>query len=134
MLLVVDANILFSALVASHGTTRSLFFLPDFELVSPEFIETEVDKYFSELVIKSKCSDKDLKVALNLLFTRIKILPLEKYASLMDDAEKISPDPKDIEYFAVALSCRCPLWSNDRVLKLQNKVKVFSTSEVLELL
>ena len=131
MLLVVDANALFSALIASKGITRTLFSSIKLEFISPEFIEEEIDKYFSEIVLKSTCSEKDVRIALNLLLARIKIIPSIEYESLRDVARKISPDPKDAEYFAIALAFNCPLWSNDKKLKLQSEVKVFSTSELI---
>ncbi len=134
MLLVVDANALFSALVASQGVTRTLFSSLDLEFISPEFIEKELEKYFSELVVKSKSSERDVRIALSLLLARIKILPLVEYESFIDKANKISPDPKDSEYFAVALAFNCPLWSNDKRLKEQGAVKVLSTSELLQFL
>ncbi|HLC71562.1 MAG TPA: PIN domain-containing protein, partial [Candidatus Nanoarchaeia archaeon] len=124
MLLVVDANILFSALIASQGITRTLFSSIKLEFISPEFIEEEIDKYFSEIVLKSKCSEKDVRIALNLLLTRIKIMPSIEYESFREAARKISPDPKDAEYLAVALAFDCPLWSNDKLLKSQTEVKV----------
>jgi len=119
MLLVVDANALFSALIASQGITRTLFSSLRLELISPEFIEEEIDKHFSELVIKSKCSEKEVRIALNLLLARIKIIPSIEYESFMEVARKISPDPDDVEYFAVAFAFNCPLWSNDKRLKSQ---------------
>ena len=134
MLLVVDANILFSALIASQGMTRTLFSSIKLEFISPEFIEEEIDKHFSEIVLKSTCSEKDVRIALNLLLTRIKIMPSIEYESFREAARKISPDPKDAEYLAVALAFDCPLWSNDKLLKSQTEVKVLSTSELIQFL
>lgn len=131
MLLVVDANILFSALVASEGKTRSLFSSVQVEFISPEFIEQELEKYFSELVIKAKCSESDVRIALDIILAQIKILPYEEYEPFIKEAKQISPDPKDEEYFAVALAFDCPLWSNDKRLKRQSVVRVFSTNELL---
>ena len=48
------------------------------------------------------------------------------------DAEKISPDPKDAAYIALALKFSCGVWSNDKKLKEQNKVKVYSTGEIMK--
>ncbi len=68
MLMVVDANVLFSSLVSSQGVTRRLLLSWQLEFISPEFIEEEVKKYFSELVVKSKCSETDARTFL--LFLR----------------------------------------------------------------
>ncbi len=134
MLLVVDANVLFSALVASEGITRSMFSSLQLEFISPEFIEEEIEKYFSQLVFKAKCSKEDVRMALDLLFAQIKILPHKEYEAFIKEAKKISPDPKDAEYLAVALAFNCPLWSNDKALKRQKEVEVISTTELLQLL
>lgn len=134
MMQVVDANILFSALISSDGKTRSLFSLLHLEFISPEFIERELDKHFSEIVRKSKCSEEEIRTALDILLSRIKILPKKEYEPFIAKAKEFSPDAKDVEYFAVALAFACPLWSNDKQLKLQSEVKVLSTSELLQLL
>ncbi|MAG78609.1 hypothetical protein CL616_04570, partial [archaeon] len=47
-------------------------------------------------------------------------------------AEKISPDINDTEYFALAIALGFPIWSNDKLLKTQKLVKIYSTTELLE--
>lgn len=47
---------------------------------------------------------------------------------------KISPDLDDAVYFALAIKLNCPIWSNDKRLKQQNIVKVYSTHELARLL
>ncbi len=134
MMLLIDANILFSALIASEGKTRSLFSLLHLEFISPEFIERELEKHFLEIVRKSKCPEEEVRTALEILLSRVKILPEKEYEPFLAKAKEFSPDPKDAEYFAVALAFACPLWSNDKKLKEQGAVKVISTSELLQLL
>ncbi len=46
---------------------------------------------------------------------------------------EISPDPKDIRYFALALWLGIPLWTNEKRLKGQDKVLVFTTSDFLKM-
>ncbi len=60
----------------------------------------------------------------------ITVVPEEEYFKFMKDAEKISPDPKDTMYFALALKLKCGVWSNDKKLKEQNSVNVYSTDQV----
>ncbi|MCK4435272.1 hypothetical protein KAU87_00515, partial [Candidatus Bathyarchaeota archaeon] len=60
-------------------------------------------------------------------------IPLEEYSSFMKEALAI-PDPDDIDFPALALKLDCPLWSNDKELKQQTVVKVFSTSELISFL
>jgi len=41
-----------------------------------------------------------------------------------------TPDPDDMAYFALALKLNCAIWSNDKKLKEQDKVKVYNTHEL----
>lgn len=52
----------------------------------------------------------------------------EKYLGL---AKQISPDKKDIDYFALALMLNCPIWSHDKKLKEQNKILIYSTFDMI---
>ena len=74
----------------------------------------------------------DFVVDTNVLFI-VEFIPLEEYSSFMKEALAI-PDPDDIDFTALALKLDCPLWSNDKELKQQTVVKVFSTSELISLL
>ncbi|MEK6968674.1 MAG: PIN domain-containing protein [Nanoarchaeota archaeon] len=49
------------------------------------------------------------------------------------EAKKISPDPDDVAYFALALYLGCPIWSNDKRLKEQNKVRIITTKELAQI-
>jgi len=51
----------------------------------------------------------------------------------MDEADKISPDPKDKLYLALAIALKSSIWSNNKKLKQgQDKIAVFSTEELLK--
>lgn len=55
------------------------------------------------------------------------------FENFLVKANKRTPDPDDAEYLALALRFSYPLWSNDKELKKQLKIKVFSTSDLLKL-
>ncbi len=59
------------------------------------------------------------------------VIPKEEYISFFENAKTISPNEKDILYFALALKLNCGIWSNDKRLKEQNKILVYSTTEVM---
>ena len=61
MELVLDANILFSALLKS-GTTRKFMLSSDIILYSPEFIIEEFLKHLNELVDKVKIEKTELEI------------------------------------------------------------------------
>src|SRR3989339_1705109 len=127
MELVLDANILFSALIKS-SSTQNLIFNLNCELYSPSYILDEFEKYETELLIKSGQKKEEFTKIFNMLKSIIKIVPEKEYFQFMKEAEKISPDFKDIHYFALALKLKCPIRSNDKRLKEQNQVKIVSTT------
>ena len=127
--LVVDANILFAALVRD-GFTRRLMEKEDFELFSPDFVLAELSEYLPELLEKSNRSWEDFQPVSNSLVELLSIVSKVDYAEFLIPASKFSPDSQDIPYFALALKLGAALWSNDALLKKQKIVQVFSTREL----
>ncbi len=67
---------------------------------------------------------------LEILKRRIILVPLEELTSYVEEAEKITPDPDDMAYFALALKLNCAVWSNDKKLKEQYKITVYHAHEL----
>ncbi|MFH1053902.1 MAG: PIN domain-containing protein [Candidatus Woesearchaeota archaeon] len=130
--LIVDANILFSALIKS-GKTEELFFKDDLHLFAPEFIFDEFNKYKGTILLKTERTEQEFDKLLNILSKRIKTIPNEETEKLLGEAYKICPDKNDADYFALALKIKCPIWSNDKILKTQNKIDIYSTTELLNM-
>ncbi|MFH0701852.1 MAG: PIN domain-containing protein [Candidatus Woesearchaeota archaeon] len=134
MKLIVDANVLFSALIKG-GETQRLLILPFFELYAPEFILEELENHQEEILIKSNRTKEQFSALLQSLRKVIEFVPQKELTSFQPKVEKFCPDPDDLPYFALALMLDCPIWSNDKELKQkQNVVKVYSTTELLILL
>lgn len=133
MLLVIDANELFSAMIA-RGKTLDLIFHSEIELVSPSFIVQEFEKYYKEIAEKSEFSEEETLSFFVLLLPQITFINEKEYAPFLSEAAKISPDPNDTHYFALALKLNCSLWSEERKFKEQQKVKILTTKELLELI
>jgi len=57
-------------------------------------------------------------------------VPFKDIEQCLNEAEKISPDKDDVIYFALALKLNCAIWSNDKNLKEQNRIKIYSTSDL----
>ncbi len=134
MELVVDANIFMSALIATQGKTYDFIYNDRNKLFAPEFLMDEFEKYKDEILEKSGLSEYDFELFLSLISSRIEFISKHEFEQFISKAEKITPDPKDSEYFALAMKMKCSIWSNDKKLKEQNKVKVYNTSELLELM
>jgi putative PIN family toxin of toxin-antitoxin system len=128
---VADANILISALIR-RGLTLDLLFSNKLEIIIPEYLLAEVDKHLKEISEKSGLSKLEIAMTLILIQSQIEIIPREEFQHNLAKACKISPDVKDTPYLALALTQKTPIWSNDKKLKNQNKVKVLSTKEIMQ--
>lgn len=130
--LVVDANIVVSALLKNSVTRKELLCQKTEELFAPDFINEELLKYSEEFARRLKSDKKQIEETIGLIFdtAKIQVIAMEEYCEFLPKALQISPDKNDVPYFALALKLSCPLWSNDKALKKQSKVKVLSTSEL----
>ncbi len=131
MRLVVDANILFAALM-KDGLTAKLFFEEELQLYTAEFIIEEFAKYEQLILQKTKRSAEEFAEIVRALHELITVIPKEEYARYLTEARRISPDQKDVAYLALALKLQCGIWTNDKALKEQEAVTIFSTSELLQ--
>jgi len=135
--LVVNTNVLFS-IFKEKSFTRALIFkyLKDkkVELFSPELCLKELFEHEKEICEKAGISEEIFIKILNrvILKNLVKFVPENEYMEFLEKAKNISPDPKDIDVFALALKLNCPIWSNDKRLKKQNVIKVYSTEELIK--
>ena len=133
--LVVDANILVSGLL-KNGITRELMLNNELDLYTSEFIFTEFFKHLKDLAKKACMDINELKDIAEILIieSKLKVITKDEVKSYIDQADKISPDVDDALYFATALKLNCAIWSNDKELKNQKYVKIFSTSDLIRML
>ncbi len=131
--LVIDANILFSILIKT-GKTEELFFEENLHLFAPEFLFEEFEKYKELILVKTERTKEVFSRLITIIKKRINTIPNEVTDYFLSEAKKVSPDPKDVDYFAIALKMECPLWSNDKTLKLKQKiVKIYSTEDLAKI-
>src|SRR3990167_8853035 len=133
MRLVVDANALFSALI-KDGLTAELLFDASLSLYAPEFFVEEFIRYSKLILTKTSRTEDEFVQILHLLKEVITVVLKESYSEFEKQAEAVSPDKKDAAYFALALKLKCGIWSNDKRLKDQKEVEVYSTAEIKSLL
>lgn len=130
MELVVDANVLFSFFKV-YSPTRKLVIFSGLKLYAPEFSLSELESYCREVSGKAKMSLGGFELFKTVMKWFITFVPDKEYRGFLEEAKSITPDPKDVAYFALALKLDCSIWSNDKALKNQPKVKVFSTPELI---
>ncbi len=136
MIIVIDTNIIFSALI-KKGITRRLFL--DFKgiFLYPEYAIEELKDHIEEILKKSKIPKEDFYELLRILFRKIKIIRAETLKRYEKEADKIVKDidPDDSMFFACALAYPgSVIWSNDLTLKKQNRIRIIDTGEMLRIL
>jgi predicted nucleic acid-binding protein len=137
VIIVVDANVVISALVAKGVSYRVFllnFLLNKFDFIAPEFLWREVEKHKAMLLEETKLSPDEFDEILDFLKEEIVIVPARDFIKFLPEAEKVSPDPKDKQYFALAIAFNCGIFSGDLKLKEQSKVKIYSPSKLLNIL
>ena len=132
MKFVVDTNVLFT-FFWKDSFTKGLLVDQDLEFFSPEYALEEISKHSNDILQKTGISLEKFKELRKDLAIFIEFIPLEEYEEFLSEAFLLIPNhPDDIDFLALALKLRLPIWSNDPHLKHQSKVKVYSTSELLK--
>ena len=136
--IVLDANVLFAAFM-KEGTTRKILLTKTptpLKLYAPPFLLDEVYKYKELLARKAKLPESEVfGLVLQLIYASgTEIIDYKYLKKFRNNAEKISPTMNDAIYFAVALYKKCPIWSNDKPIAKQNKIKIISTKDILAIL
>ena len=134
MQLVLDANIVISLLINPSTASVDLFFKDDLDLYMPEIIFEEINRNMNDIAARSKFLKEETDRFIKILKNRVTIVPETDFLKFRVEAKAICPDIKDINYFALALRLKCPLWSNDKILKKQDRIKVMNTAEILSIL
>ena len=134
MELVVDANILVAGFLRA-AVTRELLLDGRLTLSTPEYAVLETERILLTPRIQrrfGKLSPEQVKLALATTASNVQVLSETIYRANLPEAKKLAPDPADIPYFALALHLNIPLWSNDILLKEQDRIVVYTTQEVLD--
>jgi|SRR3989338_2507780 len=134
MKLVIDANRIFSLIIGKKldSAAIEIFFSEDVDFSAPFRMLAELENNREEIRLKSRFSYEDFDNFVSVLKLKIRFIPLEDFMGKISEAKDISPHSKDIEYFALALKLGCGVWSDEKSFKEQSKVKVYSTSELVE--
>ena len=139
MRIVVDTNIVFSALINSSATIPNIIISPfgRNRFYTSEFLFDELEKHINKLQKASKLTEKDINKAITKLFKYIHIISLDIIPQeiwLKAEAMTNDIDPDDIAFVALSIFLDAYLWTGDK--KLYNGLKnkgfdnVLSTFEV----
>ncbi len=137
VLVVVDANAIFSALL-SKGRTFEVFLannlLKRLDFIAPEFLFLEIGKHFDEILERSSLSSEELARVFGFIKEEIEFVPFDELVQYATEAGTLAPHAKDVQYFALALAYDAAIWSNEKAFKKQSKVQIYATAELLTLI
>ncbi|RZM14982.1 MAG: PIN domain-containing protein [Pedobacter sp.] len=115
MRFVFDANILMAILISDRAYHRVI--LQTVDIISPDFVLTEIDKYSPLIISKTKLSWQEHMLFAQSVFAAITIIPryLIEAESIAEATELIGEtDPKDISYLALAIQTNTILVTRDK--------------------
>ncbi len=135
MILIVDTNIIFSGLLRDSVTREMLIDCP-FVLYVPETVLFEIRKYENEIIKRSGLTKREFETLFSLITENITIVEKEKYQTKITEADKLIGhiDKGDVPFVALALTIpNNGIWTENEVhFKKQNKVKIWTTSDILK--
>lgn len=141
MKVVVDTNIIFSAILNSHNWIGQIILHSgkSLKFYSPKYLQFEIQNHFSKIQKITKLSDSEIHELIQILYTKIYFIDDElipKEALLRADLLTKDVDYDDVMFVALSLHLGCKLWTGDKVLVTRLKQKGFkrfiSTQELKE--
>jgi predicted nucleic acid-binding protein len=133
MKLVIDANVVISALIADSNT-RELIVTLEPDLLTPAFVHDEIGNYRDLIVEKSGMEPGRVTQFIDLLFQYIEVVSADDFYPAIDRADEAigDTDPDDVLYLACAIASDGAIWSDDSDFDEQNLIETYSTSDVIE--
>ncbi len=91
---------------------------------------------------KAKISNEEFNKRRLELVGRIDFIPLGDYMSEFNNIKKLAEKFKekrdeilqDIDFLALALKLGLPLWTHDKLLKEQDKIKILTTKDIIDII
>ncbi len=142
MKIIVDTNIIFSALLKTHTTFGQIIFNSEgiFEFYSPHYLRTEIRKHWDRIKKISKLTDQQVEESYDSLLTKInfineEIIPEKIWVGSEQITNELDID--DTDFVALAKYLKGKLWTGDLELRdgLKNKgfKNVLTTREIFKL-
>lgn len=132
MILIVDSNIIFAALL-KDSMTRELLIDSPITLLAPETTLNEIQKYESEIIKRAGYTKDEFEILFALITGNIELVEKEKYAHKLKEADELicHIDKGDVPFLALALTTpNDGIWTENVKHFKQDKVKVWTTKEL----
>lgn len=132
--LVLDTNVLLSSLI-KDSTTRKLIIESGLGFYYPYISFHEIEKYTALVLKKSGMTKKEYDKILKILLDKITFVSKERVFEKLKEANKLIGhiDKDDVVFLACALSLNIPIWSDDKDFKKQEKIRIFTSQEMISM-
>jgi putative PIN family toxin of toxin-antitoxin system len=129
MKIVVDTNILFSALISTQSHLRDILLEHKGEFYAPNYLFVELFRYKDKMMKYTKLSEEEMYEYLNILtekihFIQVDFISVENRQIAYDLCK--DKDIKDTLFVALSLELDAKLWTGDKKLKTYLIQKGFS--------
>ena len=137
MRVVVDSNIIFSALLVKNSKIRDILFNRKHRFYSPNYFFSEIFKHKEKILRYTHLDETEVYEYLNRIlekiqFIRGEVISKENRLTAFELCKEI--DEKDSPFIALALEIDAYVWTGDKKLKKGLEAKGFSKLADLELL
>ena len=117
---VVDTNLIFSALIPKASKIRDILFESNMTFYAPNFLITEIYTHKDKLIKNSKLTGSEFYLYFNGIIERVKFIPTDFIG--IDSRQKAYDlckdiDIKDTPFIALAIDLGLPIWTGDKKLK-----------------
>jgi predicted nucleic acid-binding protein len=121
MILVLDANIVFSSILKPKGIVASILLDSEHGIIfiAPAFLKAEIKKHTPRLCVLTGFDQNRITALIDFIFSRILFYPNEVIPdNIQLQADNICSaiDPKDSIYVAFSLFFQSRVWSGDKKL------------------
>jgi predicted nucleic acid-binding protein len=132
MNIILNSNILFSAIIRNSETRRQIV-KHKADILIPEKVFEEINKHKKEIEKKSGLGQEEVEYILKELVKDVRIITYDEISTFVDEALEIMKniDIYDAEFIACGLAFPGSIiWSDDKNLKKQNRVNIINTKEL----
>lgn len=117
---VIDTNLVFSALIPKASQIRDILFESNINFFSPNILFVEIFKHKEKLLKSSKLTESEFDIYFNGIIERIKFIPADFIG--LDSRQKaydlcFDVDIKDTPFVALSIDLAVPFWTGDKKLK-----------------
>lgn len=136
MQIIIDSNVLFSALI-KNSLTRKLILKYEGSFLFPSFIFEEVEEHKQELLDKSGMNKEEFAKLLGIILEKVVVIPCEILSPFREKAFELVKDIDEDDLLFVACALAYPnsiIWSDDKHLKNIKYIKIINTKEIIKII